>query len=230
MKIKLLSLFVTILCICPAFSQKNFRTEYHTFRFKLHDLLDEDNPMRISSALAQYVSSFLKDHAKEIPDFRVSQLQDYERDAVDEPKDYTTLAESDLMEIRKMAILITTKKELIEMLEKDKGNEAMRDLGNNKDIDNLSIMLEFLSVSPLELILLTNGTILPSLLNNYAHIPNDRFGEVFGRLGVTGYYLSAKKKDKSNWIVIVNTYHTINSYAVNINTGQINLTEVRIRK
>lgn len=229
MKIKLFLFCLTVLITGLALGQKNFRTEYHTFRFKLHDLLGEDNPMQISNATARYISKFLEDHSKEIPDFRISQLQMYQREGIEVPDQYTSLDESDLQTVRKLALLITSKETLAEMVKNDKTDDRISPNKDNKEIDNLSVMLEFLRVSPLELILMTNSQLLPTMLKDHAQIASDQLGTVFGRLGVTGAYLSTQKKDKMNWIVTVNSYYVVNVYAVNVITGTINLTEARIR-
>jgi len=231
MKQHLLLLCMTIIFMSSALAQKNFQTEYQTFRFKLHDLLDEDKPMRISNALSQYIDSFLKDHPKEIPDLRTTQMEEYERARIDDPAEYASIDSNDLEALRELALLIATRETLVEMIENDNAShDGIGYLNGNRDVDNLAVMLKFLSVSPMEVILMTNSRIMPEILNKHLHIPNDQFGRLFGKLGITGAYLSTEQKDKINWLVTVNNYYMINTYSVNVNTGEIRLMQVMVRK
>jgi hypothetical protein len=41
---------------------------------------------------------------------------------------------------------------------------------------------------------------------------------------------SAQQKDKKNWIITINSDYVIGRYAVNVDSGQIRLLDVTVRK
>jgi len=232
MKISLLSCYFAITLIFPSFAQKGFKTEYQTFRFKLYDLLDEDNPMRISNALAAHVRSFLDSHAKEIPGFREQELRAFERSGIEDAGQYEPVGEEELHKINSRSVLMLTKEELIGMTTEENRKNVSPEIKalvrDWTEIENLSVMLEFQSVSPVERVHMANSQILMELVNekfSYEMLP-----KIYGRMGITGTYLSTQRKDKTTWIVRVNSYLIVNTFLVDINTGDVDLVAMSVRK
>ena len=212
-------------CLCFSIStgalcQKKFREKYDTFRFKLYPQLEQTQPFSISRDMAESIESFLQENEKGIVGFRKTQLEQYERESMEEKSAYTTLNDTDLKTIRDHILHID--------LENIK-SQVNKQHHQFEDYESIKAMVVLLSVDPVSAIWMASAQVSSLVLMDNLGMAVEELTNLYGKIGIGGTYLSTEELDNTRWIVTLNNYYLIYRFSVEIDSGDIKLLTVKTR-
>ena len=203
----------------PMFAQQDFKQKYDQFRFGLHPEI-EHTDFRLSAATAESIANFLNDHKPEIRAYRLQQLQLFERASLESPLEYKSIDPDDLESIKSDLVWYDSKVLQSQMQLQGYDHEASK---------HIESMLTLMSVDPIYKINLINGQVMSVLLMQHQELTTKEMASIYGKIGMAGVYLSTAKINDQQWRLVLNNYYQIFDYHLNVETGSIELMDVRTR-